>query len=252
MFAKEPLYQQVHTELTKRIVTGEWASGVALPNEYQLSSDLRVSMGTLRKAIDLLVRDNLVDRKQGKGTFVVDRFSPAMRNVYDPIRNADGSPIDWRYGDIQTETSAASELEASILNLKAGEHVTRVRRLRYIGERPVKAELARLPTAIFGDLSGLSPMDTTIVPLVFGHQLRLGDAKERVDVRAASADAAAALNIAPGSMVLRLRRVVVDKTMRPLEWRIAECNLGSEFYSAPVVAARNDAPEEMRELTDII
>src|ERR1700743_3521619 len=65
-----PLYRQVKDVLVKRIAEGAWAEGGALPSEPDLAADLGVSHGTVRKALDELAAENLVVRRQGKGTYV--------------------------------------------------------------------------------------------------------------------------------------------------------------------------------------
>ena len=65
-----PLYRQVKDVLMRRIADGVWAAGGALPSEPDIATDLGVSHGTVRKALDELAAENLVVRRQGKGTFV--------------------------------------------------------------------------------------------------------------------------------------------------------------------------------------
>src|SRR6201981_3224778 len=68
--AFRPLYEQVKILLTQSLVSGEWKPGEAIPSEMELAARFRVSQGTVRKAIDELAAENLVVRRQGKGTFV--------------------------------------------------------------------------------------------------------------------------------------------------------------------------------------
>ena len=65
-----PLYLQIKALLEKSLETREWRPGEAIPSEIELARRYRVSQGTVRKAIDALAKDNLVVRRQGKGTFV--------------------------------------------------------------------------------------------------------------------------------------------------------------------------------------
>src|SRR5512145_3175741 len=71
-----PLYKQVVRLLMRSLEAGEWKSGVALPSEMELAQRFGVSQGTVRKAIDELVGDNLLVRRQGKGTFVATHSDP--------------------------------------------------------------------------------------------------------------------------------------------------------------------------------
>ena len=65
-----PLYQQIKTLILQSLQAGEWKPGEAIPSEMDLAARFRVSQGTVRKAIDELAAENLVVRRQGKGTFV--------------------------------------------------------------------------------------------------------------------------------------------------------------------------------------
>jgi GntR family transcriptional regulator len=66
-----PLYQQIKALITQSLQSGEWKPGELIPSEVELANRFKVSQGTVRKAIDELAAENLVMRKQGKGTFVV-------------------------------------------------------------------------------------------------------------------------------------------------------------------------------------
>ena len=68
--AFSPLYQQIKGLILQSLQQGEWKPGEAIPSEMELAARFRVSQGTVRKAIDELAAENLVTRRQGKGTFV--------------------------------------------------------------------------------------------------------------------------------------------------------------------------------------
>src|SRR5512141_1032617 len=65
-----PLYQQIKALITQSLQSGEWKPGELIPSEVELATRFKVSQGTVRKAIDELSAENLVMRRQGKGTFV--------------------------------------------------------------------------------------------------------------------------------------------------------------------------------------
>lgn len=67
------LFEQVHDYLKGQIADGAWGIGAALPKEPDLARELGVSVGTVRKALALLQADGLVDRIQGRGTFILDK-----------------------------------------------------------------------------------------------------------------------------------------------------------------------------------
>ncbi|MBL8304847.1 MAG: GntR family transcriptional regulator, partial [Ideonella sp.] len=65
-----PLYRQIKSLMTRSLQAGEWRPGEAIPSEMELAARFKVSQGTVRKAVDELATDNLLVRRQGKGTFV--------------------------------------------------------------------------------------------------------------------------------------------------------------------------------------
>ena len=65
-----PLYRQVRDLLVRRIADGIWQAGQPLPSESEIALDLGVSQGTVRKALDEMTAENLVVRRQGRGTYV--------------------------------------------------------------------------------------------------------------------------------------------------------------------------------------
>src|SRR5690606_6419334 len=77
--AFSPLYQQIKGLLLQSLDRGEWKPGEAIPSEHELAARYQVSQGTVRKAIDELAADNLLLRRQGKGTFVATHHEAKVR-----------------------------------------------------------------------------------------------------------------------------------------------------------------------------
>ncbi len=65
-----PLYQQIKKRITDSLVAGLWQPGQCIPSETELANLYKVSQGTVRKSVDELVIENILIRRQGKGTFV--------------------------------------------------------------------------------------------------------------------------------------------------------------------------------------
>ena len=66
----KPLYAQVEEIIRKRLIDNYWKPGDVLPSEFDLARELSVSQGTVRKALNEMVAENLLERRQGLGTFV--------------------------------------------------------------------------------------------------------------------------------------------------------------------------------------
>jgi GntR family transcriptional regulator len=96
-----PLYQQIKALLVGRLQAGEWAPGQAIPSEMDLAARFRVSQGTVRKAIDEMATDNLLVRRQGKGTFVATHAEQATQYRFLRLVPDDGgaAPLQRRLLD---------------------------------------------------------------------------------------------------------------------------------------------------------
>ena len=77
--AFSPLYRQIKALLRRSLQSGEWRPGEMIPSEFELAARFRVSQGTVRKAIDALADENLLVRRQGKGTFVATHAEETTR-----------------------------------------------------------------------------------------------------------------------------------------------------------------------------
>ena len=231
-FSTKPLYQQVRDELWDRIVKGVWPPGAALPNEFRLAQELNVSIGTVRKAVEELVGEKVVLRQQGRGTFVLDRKSSAFRQDFDRLRAADGSPLAWRYLHMDISVAEASEEERQRLSLKPGDEVYRLRRARETDGRMAVLERCSLPRALFDIDASTPPIETTLVLLCERHGLFPSKAREIVSVEIADETLAEKFDIDPGAPLLKLDRVARDVDCRPLEWRVAWCDMTGKRYVA--------------------
>ena len=79
-----PLYRQIKDFMIRSLEAGEWGPGDAIPSEGELAARFNVSQGTVRKAIDEMASENMLVRRQGKGTFVASHDDP--RSYYRFLR----------------------------------------------------------------------------------------------------------------------------------------------------------------------
>lgn len=148
-----PLHQQVHDWLRSRILAGEWRDGGAIPGEVELSRDLGVSIGTVRKALDRLASDRIVVRERGRGTFVAGSPSHSGRGLQ--ICDRTGAPVapEIRLGAIGSDWATPAELAALKLRRKLGSSGVRIVRAtrdwfhggKLICHEEITVEAARFP-----------------------------------------------------------------------------------------------------------
>ncbi|MBV8619242.1 MAG: GntR family transcriptional regulator [Curvibacter sp.] len=154
--AFSPLYQQIKGLILQSLQAGDWKPGEAIPSEMELAARYRVSQGTVRKAIDELAADNLVVRRQGKGTFVAThaehhvqyRFLKLVPDVGDI--SAEG-PAQRTI--IECRKARASIDVARPLALRTGDPVLQIRRILSLGGTPTILEDLWLPGQAFKGLT---------------------------------------------------------------------------------------------------
>ncbi len=154
--AFSPLYSQIKSLILQSLQSGEWKPGEAIPSEMDLAARYRVSQGTVRKAIDELATDNLVIRRQGKGTFVATHAENHVQFRFlklVPDAGAPGSEGPAERAIIDCRRTRASADIARALALKTGDAVLQARRVLSYGGVPTIVEDLWLPANPFKGLT---------------------------------------------------------------------------------------------------
>ena len=229
-----PLYLQIKALLEKSLEAREWRPGEAIPSEIELAGRYGVSQGTVRKAIDALAADNLVVRRQGKGTFVAthtEERSSLFRFLR--IRSNEGGDVAPVSRLLDVRRAKAGGEVAKLLALKPGEPVLVLRRvLEYLGE-PVVLDEITLPAALFRGLTkarydAYRGSMYSFFESQFG--VRMLKAQEKLRAVAADAVTAGILGTAPGTPLLSVDRVTLTYGDRPVEVRRGLCATHAYHY----------------------
>jgi GntR family transcriptional regulator len=237
-FARQPLFLQVYEALADRITSGVWTPGHLIPSETELAREFGVSAGTMRKALEVLEARHLVERRQGRGTFVLDHATDEMAFRFVNLFDAEGERITSTKTKLLSQSvAAAMPAEVEKLNTAPGEKVMRTRRVRDHKNRPFSYEEAAIRIA---QLPGFQdeadpPGDYLLVPFAQKHGTRLGHAVEKITYAVASSEIGRALDVEPRTPLLKLDRVVHSITGEPVEWRMALCNLSGGYYVATMI-----------------
>jgi GntR family transcriptional regulator len=229
-FSTRPLYLQVKDMLVQRIVSGTWKAGAAIPNEIELSRELGISVGTVRKALDEMEGEQLISRRQGRGTFVIDQTSEECAIRFSNLRDPDGIRIVGEVESCELTPASANEAEVSHLNLRGNEPVFRMRRVRIHDGQPLMVETSTLPQSRFPGLGRDNEIPPTIVILAHKYGVLLSRAEERVGISLADSETADALHVEENAPLLQLDRVIFAIDGRPVEWRLAACSLRDNYY----------------------
>ncbi len=148
-----PLYREVKRLLTRALADGRWAPGEALPSESRLAATFGVSIGTLRKAVDELVAERVLVRRQGSGTFVATHGPSRYLFHFFHVVPEDGDRVLPEPELLAFERGRATPDEAAKLGLAAGERVHRFSNLLRIAGAAVALDEIVLPHRIAPDLT---------------------------------------------------------------------------------------------------
>lgn len=219
-----PLYQQIKSLILRSLQSGEWRPGEAIPSEIELAARFKVSQGTVRKAVDELASENLLMRRQGKGTFVATHAEEQVQ--YRFLRLAPDQ-ISALPGSAHREFLDCRRLRAPVdvaraLQMKAGEMVVEVRRVLHFSGRPVVLDDIWLPGHMFKGLTAdrLSEYRGPMYGLFeseFG--VRMIRAEEKLRAMAADEIEAKLLEVAPGTPLLSVERLSFTYGDQPVELR---------------------------------
>lgn len=220
--AYSPLYQQIKALLLQGLEAGEWKPGEAIPSELDLAARFQVSQGTVRKAIDELAADNLLIRRQGKGTFVSTHSEAKVRYRFLRLTPDDGHQPTRKSEIISCEYKKAPPAIAALLSLRSADTVINIQRLLSFDDKPTILDTIWLPAQVFKGLSAEAVMQNK-EPLYAWFEGQFGVNMVRADesIRAVAADAIAAerLHVALGSPLLQVERLAYTYGERPMEVR---------------------------------
>jgi GntR family transcriptional regulator len=212
--SNSPIYMQLAKDLRQQIVEGQIATGEALPSERDLCEIMAASRVTVRKAIELLIEEGLLSRRQGSGTYVTSRVKVlgSFLSSFSEDAKARGETTETIW--MMKVIAVASEEEARLLELPEGTEVARLSRVRMAGGEPLAIENAVVPAEMLPDISTLGnslyqALDKRGNCPVTGLQ----------KIRAAMADAgeASLLSLSEKTAVLHIERLTRRADGRPVE-----------------------------------
>ena len=231
--AFSPLYQQIKALMTRSLQAGEWLPGAAVPSEIELAARFKVSQGTVRKAIDELAAENLLVRRQGKGTFVATHAEEKVQFRFLRLTPDAGEPggMERRFIDCRRQRAPAELARA--LHLRPNDALIQVRRLLSFRGTPVVLDDIWLPASLFKGLtaerlSGYRGPMYGLFESEFG--VRMIRAEEKIRAVAADLASAALLGLAAGVPLLSVERLSMTYGDKPVELRRGLYSTASHYY----------------------
>jgi GntR family transcriptional regulator len=220
-----PLYSQIKTLILQSLQAGEWKPGEAIPSEMDLAARYRVSQGTVRKAIDELAAENLVNRRQGKGTFVATHEEQQVQFRFLKLVPDDGAPGSEGPAERQIleckKTRATAEI-ARALGLRTGDAVLQICRLLGFKGVPTILEDIWLPGAAFKgltaeQLAGYPGPSYALFETEFN--VRMLRADEKIRALPATIEQSLLLKVKQDTPLLFVERIAYTYRDTPMELR---------------------------------
>ena len=212
--------RRVYLHLHEEIMRGVFAPGAVLPGEQKLAVTLDVSRVTVRRALDALEGDGLIDRRAGSGTTVcaprqhpsmAADFSTLMPQLVEMGENTTARLLSFSYG-------AAPGGVASALGLAPQDRVQAAVRLRLVEGEPFSHLTTWVPEEIAQNYTEAELATTPLFRLLERSGVKVDAAQQTVSATLASPDVAEVLGLSIGAPLLSLDRVVRDAKGRGVEY----------------------------------
>ena len=223
--AFSPLYQQIKALILQSLQQGEWKPGEAIPSEMDLAARFRVSQGTVRKAIDELAAENLVMRRQGKGTFVATHAEQHVQYRFLKLLPDTGDasvegPAQRTVLDCRRVRASADVARA--LALRSGDPVVQARRILSFAGEPTILEDIWLPGQAFKGLTAeqmANYQGPTYAMFELDFGVRMVRAEEKIRAVLPDSEQAQLLHTPAGTPLLSVERIAYTYNDVPMELR---------------------------------
>jgi GntR family transcriptional regulator len=228
-----PLYEQIKAMILASLQASEWLPGDAIPSEMELAARYAVSQGTVRKAIDELAAQNLLIRRQGKGTFVATHQEEDFQYRFLRLEPDSGEKMLLKNQFLACENIQSDPRIAQLLKLKPGDLIIRIDRVQSSAGRPIVFEEIWLPEARFKGLT-LETLNAWPGPMYAFYESEYAThmvrAEEKIKAVLAGPDLAKYLQVSEGAALLSVERVAFTYGNRPVEIRRARYDTDGQHY----------------------
>lgn len=213
-----PLYAQVKDDLLQKVQQGHFGTTNRIPSEKELAKIYNVSLITVRRAVEELVEGNILQKKQGKGTFIVqkpfNRTFSATATSFTESCTVNGMTASAKLLRGEVVQNVDSRILKD-LSLPSDSRVVLIERLRFANGQPIVIETSYFPIR-YAYLLELDLENMSMYSLLYAHEknLKMVARPGTRELRLVAADAQTAhlLELRPGSVILSMKGLVFDET----------------------------------------
>lgn len=207
----------------RRICARAWTAGQALPGEDKLAAEFAVSLGTLRKAMGVLVDKGMVERVHGRGTFVTRAFERISMLRFVGFSLAEEHELP-QTATLQIQVRGTPAIAKKKLGLSAQDKMLYLHRTRSFKGEVLLSEHIYLSHKVFGKLApylrkNSPPMLYPVYDSVCGVLISL--ASDELSVRPLPDVDAALFKQPANTLGVRIERTMTDHSGQPIEWRVS-------------------------------
>ena len=227
-----PLYRQVYDIMVRKVAQGVWRPGTSLPSEQNLAREMGVSQGTMRKVLDALTAENLLERRQGKGTFVAENSEERTLFRFFRIARPGGKRMTPERVDETVKVRASRAPERTKLGLERTDRVVEILRTRHIEKVPSIRESIILPASLFPGIEKRTGLPNSLYSLYQSdYGINIVATHEELSAQLATEDDEEQLDVPKGGPVLVIERLAVSLQEQKVEWRISRVRSGDLVYA---------------------
>lgn len=228
---RRPVYRRLRDQLAAEIAHNTWLPGQPIPPESELAEKYKVAVGTARKALEILVQDQLVQRVQGSGTFV---RRPSFETAVVKLIQFYGSAGDRRSPSgrilIREQMPGSNEVTGA-LGIEPGADVIHLSRLRIHEDKPVLIEDIWLDAARFAPVLAMKENEPQLLYPIYEALCGqvVARAEETITIGTAGTSDVDVLGLELGAPIVEIARLAFGYNDRPIEWRCSRGS-GSDFH----------------------
>lgn len=213
-----PFYHQLKEIFIEKIASGEWKPGSTIPAENQLCDQFNVSRGPVRQALDILVRDGLLSRKQGKGTIVLPpKIERGLGAFYSFTTLIEQKGMHASTEMLFFEIVPAQGSVTRYLEIPDEEPLFKIRRLRLANNEPLILEVIFIPTRVCSSLTAEKMMSMPLYTILSTcYDITLARAKQFFEPVVTDEYEAQKLDIPNGSPALLIQNITYSSENRPI------------------------------------
>lgn len=216
------MYYQIEEDIRRKIDQGIFMRGAPIPSERELSETYGVSRMTVRQAVSNMVRNRLLYREKGRGTFVAEqKFEQPLQGVTSFSEDMKRRGLSSHNELLTFETRMPDETTRELLDLNE-EEVYHLKRIRYADDEPMAIEETFIPVRLFPELDARRLEELSFYEYIETEtEQSIGRARQTIEAGIAGTEEAEPLAIQEGDAILQIERVGYLSTGSPFERNIS-------------------------------